>query len=64
MRASAAGDVERVLGLMAEDVVFLLPGQPPMRGRETFRVAAGSGVGRGSFGRTDLTPRRAVDRRH
>src|SRR5215469_12302680 len=36
MRASADGDIDRILNLMAEDVVFLLPGQPPMRGRETF----------------------------
>ena len=36
LRASAAGDVDQVLSLMAEDVVFLVPGQPPMRGRNTF----------------------------
>jgi uncharacterized protein (TIGR02246 family) len=34
--ATAAGDVETVLALMAEDVVFLVPGQPPMKGRSTF----------------------------
>jgi uncharacterized protein (TIGR02246 family) len=34
--ATAAGDVDTVLGLMAEDVVFLVPGHPPMRGRSTF----------------------------
>jgi uncharacterized protein (TIGR02246 family) len=34
--ATAAGDVETILGLMAEDVVFLVPGHPPMRGRSTF----------------------------
>ena len=34
--ATAAGDVETILGLMAEDVVFLVAGQPPMRGRESF----------------------------
>jgi len=32
-RATAAGDVDTVLGLMADDVVFLVAGQPPMRGR-------------------------------
>jgi uncharacterized protein (TIGR02246 family) len=31
--ATAAGDVDTVLGLMADDVVFLVPGQPPMKGR-------------------------------
>lgn len=34
MAASKAGDVETVLSLMTEDVVFLLPGRPPMRKRE------------------------------
>ncbi|SRR5579883_1279607 len=40
LRASAAGDLDTVLGLMSEDVVFLLPGQPPMRGREAFAAAS------------------------
>jgi uncharacterized protein (TIGR02246 family) len=31
MAASAAGDNARVLELMTDDVVFLLPGRPPMR---------------------------------
>jgi uncharacterized protein (TIGR02246 family) len=35
-RATAAGDVEAVLPLMAEDVVFLVAGQPPMRGKGMF----------------------------
>lgn len=34
--ATAQGDVDTVLGLMAEDVVFLVAGQPPMRGRGSF----------------------------
>jgi uncharacterized protein (TIGR02246 family) len=34
--ATAAGDVDTVLALMDEDVVFLVPGHPPMRGRSTF----------------------------
>ena len=38
-RASAAGEVDAVLPLMAEDVVFLTPGQPPRRGREWFGAA-------------------------
>ncbi len=29
MRASAAGDTETVLGLMTDDVVFLVAGKPP-----------------------------------
>ena len=34
--ATGAGDVATVLGLMAEDVVFLVAGHAPMRGRSTF----------------------------
>lgn len=40
LKASAAGDLKTVLGLMAEDVVFLIPGRPPMRGREAFATAS------------------------
>jgi len=35
MRATEEGDLETLLTLMAEDVVFLVPGQPPMR-RDAF----------------------------
>ena len=34
--ATAAGDVDAILPLMSEDVVFLRPDQPPMRGRDAF----------------------------
>jgi uncharacterized protein (TIGR02246 family) len=34
--ATAKGDVDTVLGLMDENAVFLVAGQPPMRGREAF----------------------------
>ena len=34
--ATAKGDVDTVLGLMAEDVVFLAAGKQPMRGRGAF----------------------------
>jgi len=34
--ATAKGDVDTVLGLMAADVVFLVPGKEPMRGRGAF----------------------------
>jgi uncharacterized protein (TIGR02246 family) len=30
LAATTAGDAERIMGLMADDVVFLMPGQPPM----------------------------------
>jgi uncharacterized protein (TIGR02246 family) len=39
MAASKAGDVEKVLSLMADDVVFLVPGQPVMR-KADFAAAA------------------------
>jgi uncharacterized protein (TIGR02246 family) len=31
LAASKAGDVDTVLSLLADDIVFLLPGRPPMR---------------------------------
>ena len=34
--ATASGDVDAVLSLMAEDVVFLVAGLPPTRGRRSF----------------------------
>ena len=45
MAASKAGDVDTVLSLMADDVVFLVPGQPVMR-KVDFAVAAWSQAGR------------------
>ena len=39
LTASKAGDVDTVLGLMTDDVVFLVPGQPPMRGKSEFAKA-------------------------
>jgi len=39
MAASSAGDVPTVLGLMADDVVFLVPGQAPF-GKAEFAAAS------------------------
>jgi uncharacterized protein (TIGR02246 family) len=39
LSATKTGDTERVLSLMTEDVVFLVPGKPPMRGRAAFAAA-------------------------
>lgn len=39
LEASRQGDTDKVLGLMTDDVVFLLPGRPPMRKPE-FAAAA------------------------
>ena len=36
MAATINGDLNRLLSLMSEGVVFLTPGQPPMRGRDAF----------------------------
>lgn len=40
MEASKAGDLPRVLALMDDDVVFLGPGRPPMRGKDAFAAAS------------------------
>jgi uncharacterized protein (TIGR02246 family) len=39
MAATKAGDTETVLSLMADDVVFLVPGRPPMIGKAEFAAA-------------------------
>ena len=39
LSASKAGETETVLNLMTEDVVFLRPGQPPMRGKSEFAAS-------------------------
>jgi len=46
MKATAEDDLERVLSLMAEDVVFLMPGRPPMRRREGFAAAFSASKGK------------------
>ena len=40
MQATTAGDLPRVLELMADDVVFLGAGRPPMRGKDAFAAAS------------------------
>src|SRR5882757_9022147 len=44
LQATTDGDLAKVLPLMAEDVVFLLPGQQPMRGRDAFAAATGAAL--------------------
>ena len=41
LSASKSRDTEKVLKLMADDVVFLMPGHPPMRGKAAFAAAQG-----------------------
>jgi uncharacterized protein (TIGR02246 family) len=40
LEATAAGDLPHVLELMADDVVFLGAGRPPMRGRNGYATAS------------------------
>jgi uncharacterized protein (TIGR02246 family) len=47
LSASKSGDTKKVLSLMADDVVFLVPGQPPLRGKAAF--AAGQSAFLGQF---------------
>lgn len=42
--AAATGDLERLQDLMSDDVVFLTPGQPPVRGRQAFMDAFEEGL--------------------
>lgn len=39
MDASARGDIASILPLMASDVVFLVYGHPPIRGRDAFAAS-------------------------
>jgi uncharacterized protein (TIGR02246 family) len=40
--ASRAGDTDKVLSLMTDDVVFLTPGHPPMQGKAAFAASLAS----------------------
>jgi len=40
MSATKAGELDTVLSLMADDVVFLIAGQPPMIGKAAYAAAA------------------------
>ncbi len=37
--ATHAGDVNTLMSLMTDDVVFMVPGQPPLEGRDAYREA-------------------------
>ena len=39
LRATAEGDVAQLLRLLDDDVAFIMPGQPLMRGREAYATA-------------------------
>ena len=44
--STAIGDLDSLLKLMDEDVVFLVTGQPPMRGRDAFAAGFQKAVAR------------------
>ncbi len=37
--ASRVGDTDKVVGLTTDDVIFLTPGHPPMRGKSAFAAS-------------------------
>jgi uncharacterized protein (TIGR02246 family) len=45
MGATKRGDPDTVLSLMADDVVFLMTGRPPLVGKEAFAAAARAQAG-------------------
>jgi uncharacterized protein (TIGR02246 family) len=49
LRATREGDVDTVLSLMTPDVIFLVPGQPPMQGRDGFGDALRAVLGKQSI---------------
>jgi uncharacterized protein (TIGR02246 family) len=46
MKATARGNIDEVLELMDDEVVFLGPGRPPMRGKAEFAAATRAAGGR------------------
>ena len=54
MSATKRGDLDTVLGLMTEDVVFLVPGQAPMIGKKAYAKAAGMHAGVTFDGRSEI----------
>jgi uncharacterized protein (TIGR02246 family) len=58
MEATAAGDLPRVLALMADDVVFLGAGREPMRGKGAFAAATREMMGKARIeGKADIQGR-------
>jgi len=53
MSASKAGDTEKVLSLMSDDVVFMVPGQEPF-GKAAFAAASASQQGMRIEGTADI----------
>jgi uncharacterized protein (TIGR02246 family) len=53
MRASQAGDIDTVLGLMTDDVVFMVPGREPF-GKEVFAATSRGMSGARMSGNNDI----------
>ena len=53
MTASQTGDIDTVLGLMTDDVVFMVPGREPF-GKEAFAAASRSMTGVRMEGSSDI----------
>ena len=53
MQATAAGDTATILGLMTDDVVFMVPGQEPF-GKEAFAAASNAMQGATINGKSDI----------
>jgi uncharacterized protein (TIGR02246 family) len=53
MKASRAGDIATVLGLMSDDVIFMVPGREPF-GKQTFAANSRGMDGLRLEGKTDI----------
>lgn len=53
MTASEAGDIDTVLGLMTDDLVFMVPGREPF-GKEAFAASSAGMKGMRIKGRSDI----------
>ena len=53
MAASKSGDIDTVLGLMTDDVIFMVPGREPF-GKESFKATAESMSGMAMDGGADV----------
>jgi uncharacterized protein (TIGR02246 family) len=60
MTASKAGDLATILSLMADDVVFMIPGQKPF-GKEAFKTAAAASKNVRFEGTSDIQEIRVFD---
>lgn len=59
MEASKAGDTDKVLSLMTDDVVFMVPGQEPF-GKQAFRAASAVMAGARIEGKSDIRELKVV----